>query len=89
MTYLAQCDDDCSTFDANQGLFFKIQEEANGIQNTLKPAYDSSVDGNHYTVQIPESVPAGNYIMRFELLAFGQSSSKEGGQDQYYPYAPF
>ncbi|RPD55980.1 hypothetical protein L227DRAFT_636156 [Lentinus tigrinus ALCF2SS1-6] len=74
MTYLAQW------------KFFKIQEEKDGIQNTLKPAYDKGVDGNRYNVAIPEGVPAGNYIMRFELLAFGQSSQAEGGQDQYYPF---
>ena len=42
---------------------------------------------NSYNVKIPEGIPAGNYIMRFELIAFGQSSGVEGGQDQYYPYA--
>ncbi|TFK89936.1 lytic polysaccharide monooxygenase [Polyporus arcularius HHB13444] len=86
MTYLAQCDDDCSTFDASQGKFFKIQEEKDGVPNTLRPAYDGGVDGNRYNVAIPESIPAGNYIMRFEILAFGQSSQAEGGQDQYYPF---
>ena len=55
MTYLAQCDDDCSTFDATQGKFFKIQEEKDGIQNTLKPAYDSGVDGNR-SVLHPSSI---------------------------------
>ncbi|KAI0720775.1 glycosyl hydrolase family 61-domain-containing protein [Cerioporus squamosus] len=79
MTYLAQCDGDCSTFDATQGKFFKIQEEKDGIPNTLRPAYDEDVDGNRF------DVPAGNYIMRSEILAFGQSSQAESGQDQYYP----
>ena len=55
MTYLAQCDDDCSTFDATQGKFFKIQEEKDGIQNTLKPGYDSGVDGNR-SVPRPSSI---------------------------------
>ncbi|KAI0739116.1 glycosyl hydrolase family 61-domain-containing protein [Daedaleopsis nitida] len=86
LTYLAQCDGDCSTFDATKGQFFKIQEDKDGVPNTLRPAYDKSVDGNRYDVTIPGGVPAGNYIMRFEIVAFGQSSGAEGGQDQYYPF---
>ena len=50
LTYLAQCNGGCSSFDATQGKFFKIQEEKNGIQNTLRPAYDGSVDGNRWVV---------------------------------------
>ena len=56
-TYLAQCGGaDCSSFDATQGKFFKIQQEANGIQNTLKPAFDASIDGNRYALGTPAVV---------------------------------
>ena len=53
LTYLAQCDGDCSNFDATKGAFFKIQEEKNGIQNTLRPAMDRGIDGNRYVAQQP------------------------------------
>jgi len=85
-TYLADCGGSCTNFDASKGKFFKIQSEVNGIQNTLKPAYDGGVDGNRYNVKIPTTIPDGHYIFRFELIAFGQSGASEGGQDQYYPF---
>lgn len=88
-TYLAYCGASataCQSFDATKGQFFKIQAEKNGIVNTLRPAYDSSVDGNRYSVAIPDTVMDGSYIFRFEITAFGQSSSAEGQQDQYYPF---
>ena len=53
LTYLAQCDGDCSNFDATKGAFFKIQEEKNGIQNTLRPALDKGIDGNRYVAPQP------------------------------------
>ena len=46
MTYLAQCDDDCSTFDATQGKFFKIQEEKDG-----RSCYMISPDSENLTVE--------------------------------------
>jgi hypothetical protein len=87
--YLGYCGESttaCQKFDASKAAWFKIHSEVNGIQNTLKPAYDGSVDGNKYKVPIPSNIKDGSYLMRFELIAFGQSSGAEGGQDQYYPF---
>ena len=62
-TYLAQCGGaDCNNFDATQGKFFKIQQEANGIQNTLRPAYDASIDGNRC---VP---PAVRFVAEWEAI---------------------
>jgi hypothetical protein len=87
--YLGYCGESataCQKFDASKAAWFKIHSEVNGIQNTLRPAYDSSVDGNKYKVPIPSNIKDGSYLLRFELIAFGQSSGQEGNQDQYYPF---
>lgn len=68
--YLGMCGTSataCQNFDASQASYFKILGEKNGIQNTLRPAYDGSVDGNRYSVPIPANLTDGSYIFRFEL----------------------
>ncbi|KZW02080.1 hypothetical protein EXIGLDRAFT_665838 [Exidia glandulosa HHB12029] len=86
--YLAFCGDGhdaCNGFDASKGDWFKIVGEKNGIQNTLRKHLRGDLDGQTYDIAIPKTIKSGSYILRFELIAFGQSSSAEGQQDQYYP----
>ncbi|KAH7104509.1 glycosyl hydrolase family 61-domain-containing protein [Auriculariales sp. MPI-PUGE-AT-0066] len=87
--WLARCGDShdaCKGFDASNGGWFKILGEKDGIQNTLRQHYNGGLDGHTYDIKLPTQIKGGSYIMRFELIAFGQSSQSEGGQDQYYPW---
>jgi len=67
-------------FDASTGAWFKIIAEKDGIQNTLRKHLDGGLNGQTYDINIPKELSEGSYILRFELIAFGQSSGEEGGQ---------
>lgn len=88
-TYLAWCGeshDACQNFDASQGNWFKILSEKDGIPNTLRKHMRGDLNGQTYDISIPGNIKSGSYILRYELIAFGQSSGVEGNQDQYYPF---
>lgn len=88
-TYLGYCgaeENSCANFDASKANYFKIQAEVNAISEKLRPNFDHQADGNKWKVPIPSFIPQGSYIMRLELITFGQSSDQEGKQDQYYVY---
>lgn len=57
----------CQSFDASTADYFKIQEVKNAVQDKLRPAMDYSLDGNVWEVPIPDTVPQGSYIFRFEM----------------------
>ncbi|EGG08525.1 family 61 glycoside hydrolase [Melampsora larici-populina 98AG31] len=88
-TYLGYCGaeaNSCANFDAAKASYFKIQAEVNAISEKLRPNFDHKADGNKWNIPIPSFIPPGSYIMRLELITFGQSSDQEGKQDQYYVY---
>ncbi|EOR02787.1 hypothetical protein E3P92_01898 [Wallemia ichthyophaga] len=66
MTYMAKCNGDCSNADSASSNFFKISELGieNGewVQAQLK-------NGQPYSVQIPNDVQPGNYLIRTEIVA--------------------
>ncbi|CAH7682771.1 glycosyl hydrolase family 61-domain-containing protein [Phakopsora pachyrhizi] len=88
-TFLGNCgptESDCQNFDASKAKYFKIQSEMDGISNSLRTKYNSELDGNPWGIPIPSNVQPGSYIIRVQMIAFGQSGEVEGNQDQYYVY---
>ncbi|KAG0150882.1 hypothetical protein CROQUDRAFT_668232 [Cronartium quercuum f. sp. fusiforme G11] len=83
--YCGQSNTACQAFDATKASYFKIQEVKNAVQDKLLPAMNYDLGGNVWEVPIPGEVPQGSYIFRFEIIAFNQSDTAEGLQDQYYP----
>ncbi|KAB8076841.1 glycosyl hydrolase family 61-domain-containing protein [Aspergillus leporis] len=84
ITYLANCNGDCSTVDKTKLEFFKIDEKGliSGSDNTW--ASDNLISSNNsWTVTIPSSIAAGNYVMRHEIIALHSAGNKDGAQN--YP----
>ncbi|KAE8378609.1 glycosyl hydrolase family 61-domain-containing protein [Aspergillus bertholletiae] len=84
ITYLANCNGDCSTVDKTKLEFFKIDEKGliSGSSNTW--ASDNLISSNNsWTVTIPSSIAAGNYVMRHEIIALHSAGNKDGAQN--YP----
>ncbi|MBW0526109.1 hypothetical protein O181_065824 [Austropuccinia psidii MF-1] len=87
--FLGRCGgspDSCQNFDAVTASYHRIQAELDGISNKLMNQFDHEHDGNKWEIPIPGDTPSGSYILRLELVTFGQSSESEGHQDQYYVF---
>lgn len=89
ITYLANCDGDCSTVDKTSLKFNKI-DEASMSSNTTeqgKPGQYASdkliADGNKWTVTIPSYVAPGRYVLRHEIIALAGALRRNGAQN--YP----
>lgn len=86
ITYLAPCNGDCSTVDKSTLEFFKI-DAVGLIDDSVVPGTwgtDKLIKaGNRWTVKIPESIEAGNYVMRHEIVALHSAGQKDGAQN--YP----
>ncbi|KAJ5090720.1 Glycoside hydrolase family 61 [Penicillium argentinense] len=86
ITYLASCDGDCSTVDKTKLEFFKIDAvglvDGSNVPGTW--ATDKLINaGNRWTVTIPSSISAGNYVMRHEIIALHSAGQENGAQN--YP----
>ncbi|KAI0011035.1 glycoside hydrolase [Xylariaceae sp. FL0662B] len=87
--YLADCQGDCSTVDKNSLEFFKIDEKG---QISLGPgsgkpgrwaSNELIENGLTWTVTIPSSIKAGNYVLRHEIIALHEGLKL--GKAQLYP----
>lgn len=79
MTYMANCNGDCSEVDATTLDFFKIDEAGLLADGTW--ASDSIInDGSTYTASIPSDIAPGNYLLRHELLALHSAGTLNGAQ---------
>ncbi|KAE8154416.1 glycosyl hydrolase family 61-domain-containing protein [Aspergillus avenaceus] len=84
ITYLANCNGDCSTVDKTDLEFFKIDEKGliSGSDNTW--ATDNLISNNNsWTVTIPSSIAAGNYVLRHEIIGLHSAGQTDGAQN--YP----
>lgn len=86
ITYLANCNGDCSTVDKTALKFFKIHE-AGLIDGSSAPGSWASDDlianNNSYTVTIPSAIASGNYVLRHEIIALHSAGETNGAQN--YP----
>jgi cellulase len=84
--YLASCNGDCTTVDKTTLEFFKI-DEAGLIDDTTSPGTWASdqliANNNSWTVTIPSTIAAGNYVLRHEMIALHGAGSTNGAQN--YP----
>ncbi|KXG53771.1 Glycoside hydrolase, family 61 [Penicillium griseofulvum] len=86
ITYLAACNGDCSTVDKAALEFFKIEEDGL-IDGASPPGHWATDDliaaGGKWTVRIPATIAAGNYVMRHEIIGLHSAGNKNGAQN--YP----
>lgn len=86
LTYMANCNGDCSTVDKTSLEFFKI-DQGGLIDDSTPPgvwATDNLIaNNNSYTVTIPSSIANGNYVIRHEIIALHSAMNEDGAQN--YP----
>jgi cellulase len=67
--YLAKCEGDCTAADKESLSFFKLA--ATGVIDAA---------ANQWTVNIPESLAPGNYVLRHEIIALHSAGQENGAQ---------
>lgn len=86
ITYMANCNGDCSKVDKTTLKFFKIAE-AGLIDDSNVPgkwATDELIaNNNSATVTIPSAIAAGNYVLRHEIIGLHSAGEENGAQN--YP----
>jgi len=84
MTYMASCGDaGCATFDAGNAQFFKIAEQGKKADGTWTMAELNAGPDATTSITLPADLPAGEYLIRHELIAM-QLGMSQGGAE-FYP----
>lgn len=86
ITYLANCNGDCSKVDKTSLEFFKIDQKGliDGSEAPGTWGTDNLISNNNsWTVTIPSDIAAGNYVLRHEIIALHSAGNKDGAQN--YP----
>lgn len=84
--YIANCGDSCETVDKSSLEWVKVQAEGlvDGSSAPGTWASDTLIaNGNRWVVTIPESLAAGNYVVRHEIIALHSAGQENGAQN--YP----
>ncbi|KAG8949777.1 hypothetical protein FRC04_008317 [Tulasnella sp. 424] len=85
MTYLAKCTGDCASFSSLDAKWVKIDEagrEGNQPEGDWIQATTVHVNKS-YSMKLPADLPAGNYLMRHEIIALHNAQSQ--GLAEFYP----
>lgn len=80
--YIASCNGDCATVDKTTLSFAKIDEKGlNSGSNPGQWASDDLVSGGFsWTISIPNTIAAGKYVLRHEIIALHSAGSVNGAQ---------
>jgi cellulase len=87
MEYMANCNGPCQGLAGSSLDWFKVHEETYNPATGRWPTQDiNEANGYFYQFNLPTNLPAGNYLLRHELLAL---HLLENGQPspQFYPVA--
>lgn len=83
--YLASCDGNCAAADKASLSFAKIDQK--GLNSGSNPGDwatdDLIADGFAWTVTIPETIAAGKYVLRHEIIGLHSAGNANGAQN--YP----
>ncbi|KAF5964570.1 murein transglycosylase [Fusarium bulbicola] len=80
LTYVAKCSGKCTSADPATLKWVKI--DAAGLDGTWAAA-DLIKNNNTWTTTVPETLAAGSYVFRHEIIALHGAGSKDGAQN--YP----
>ncbi|KAM0713507.1 hypothetical protein Q7P37_010469 [Cladosporium fusiforme] len=82
--YLAKCSGDCTDAEKESLSFFKLDEAGVLDASSNEWASDKLIaNDNSWTVDIPSSLAAGNYVLRHEIIALHAAGQENGAQN--YP----
>jgi hypothetical protein len=86
ITYLANCNGECTNVDKTTLEFFKI-DEGGLINDDSVPGTWASDDlisnNNSRTITVPSGIASGNYVLRHEIIALHSAGNTNGAQN--YP----
>jgi len=85
MTYLAKCPGPCAQAVPQQLTFVKFQELSRIEAGPVPGVWGSDVltkDGSTITMNLPQGLESGEYVMRHEILALHNAPAKD---PQFYP----
>ncbi|KAG9049461.1 hypothetical protein FS837_010265, partial [Tulasnella sp. UAMH 9824] len=85
ITYIAQCSGDCADFNSLDAKWVKIDEagrEGNQPNGAWIQATTIHVS-KPYSMKLPDNLPAGNYLLRHEVIALQNAQSQ--GLAEFYP----
>lgn len=83
MTYLADCDGECSSATPSSLKWFKINHAGYDASSKTWASDTLIKNNNSWTVTIPSKLKSGNYLLRHEILALHSAGSSGGAQ--FYP----
>lgn len=81
ITYAAPCEGDCADADVEALKWVKIEEA--GYESGSWAAVDLIANNNTWVTNVPETLAAGNYVFRHEIIALHAAGSENGAQN--YP----
>lgn len=85
ITYLANCNGDCTKVDKTKLQFVKV--DAQGLETAGSPgtwATDNLIANNNtWAFNLPTTLAAGNYVARHEIIALHSAGQQNGAQN--YP----
>ncbi|TFY73556.1 hypothetical protein EWM64_g10456 [Hericium alpestre] len=77
-TYMTSCNGDCTSFDASNARWFKL--DAEGYDNGQFASAKLIADNFSWNSTVPAALADGQYLMRHEIIALHST-----GDPQYYP----
>ncbi|KAK7418151.1 hypothetical protein QQX98_004126 [Neonectria punicea] len=83
LTYVAKCDGECSAADKTTLKWVKIDEAGIDLTTQTWAATDMIANNNTWVTTVPETLAAGNYVFRHEIIAMHGAGSENGAQN--YP----
>lgn len=84
LDYLAKCEGDCTQADKTALSFFKLDEAGVLDAASNEWATDKLIaNDNTWTVNIPEGLATGHYVLRHEIIALHSAGQENGAQN--YP----
>ncbi|OBZ72739.1 putative endo-beta-1,4-glucanase D [Grifola frondosa] len=81
MTYMALCETTCDQYDPTNATWFKI-DEAGKKSDGNWTQYDL-YEGKSYSITLPPKIPAGDYLIRHEIIALHAAIALYGAE--FYP----
>ncbi|KAL1608310.1 glycoside hydrolase 61 [Paraconiothyrium brasiliense] len=81
--YVAACNGDCSKVVKTNLQWVKIQAEGIDYSNQVWASQKLINQGGKWTLTVPSSLKAGNYVFRHEIIALHGANSQNGAQN--YP----
>lgn len=70
ITYVAECSGSCTSVDKTTLKWVKIQEQGIDIDTQVWASQVLIDQGGEWSVTVPSSLKAGNYVFRHEILAY-------------------